>query len=129
MLDNTNNTTQDETTTKVERSKLIAERSAQTLCVNNDLRSNFIRQFEGYALNAVEQNERSIIKNDVCEALIHACIKTGIDTRDGIVRRVPRLFETTHRHVAYRLDHLTGTDPEVHLWVKGANKRYSILKR
>lgn len=76
---------------------------------------------------ALDAEDRNLLKREGCRAVILACIRRGIDTRDGIVRTVPRYTDCSHAWTAYLLDEGTGNDPAEHLWQKGSDKRYTLF--
>lgn len=80
-----------------------------------------------FGRKALEAGDRNLIRKEGCRAIILACIKQGLDTRDDIVRAVPYHHDCSHRWTAYLLDEATGTDPTKHLWQKGGDGRYTLL--
>ena len=75
---------------------------------------------------ALEQSKG--MRSEGCRAVILACIQRGLNTRDEIVRTVPRHHDSTYAFTAYLLDDATGDDPAEHLWQKGSDGRYRILR-
>jgi hypothetical protein len=80
-----------------------------------------------FGAKALDTDAQHFFKKEGCRAVIHACIMRGIDTRDEIVRTVPRYTTCTYAWTAYLLDEATGDDPAEHLWQKGSDKRYTLL--
>lgn len=59
-------------------------------------------------------------------SVIMSLIAMGIDTRDDIVRTVPKLLSRRYAHVAHELDEGTGDDPAQAYWYRDAAKRYRL---
>ena len=80
-----------------------------------------------FGAKALDAEDRNLFKKEGCRAVIYACIMRGIDTRNEIVRTVPRYTDCSYAWTAYLLDEGTGDDPAEHLWQKGNDKRYTLL--
>lgn len=76
---------------------------------------------------ALAEHNKGLLRREGCRAVILACIRAGLDTRDDIVRTVPQHHDCSYRYTAYLLDEATGSDPSEHLWTKGEGGRYRLL--
>ena len=65
-------------------------------------------------------------KHDIAMALITACILEGWDTGPQIIGTLSKL-DLNPGHVAIILKEATGTNPELHLWRRDVEGRYSLL--
>lgn len=58
--------------------------------------------------------------------LVSACIVSGIDDRDTIIRFLRRFASFNPRHVGWHISELCGGDPVEHAWYKGDDKRLHL---
>lgn len=61
--------------------------------------------------------------------LISACIASGIDSRDHIVRFVKNVSNFSARHIGWQLGEAAGHDECKHLWLKADDGRYRLHHR
>lgn len=73
------------------------------------------------------QARDSLIKSgDSLEAMFMACIDAGFNSRDDIIRAVPKHVGHSYAHVAALLDSVTGPDRHRHLCYRDECKKYHL---
>lgn len=83
--------------------------------------------FRAMGRTAIETRGTTNFHDDLCSGIILACIDKGLDTRDDIIKTVPKYAGATYRYIAMFLDKRTGSSPEHDLWSRREDGKYFPL--